>query len=312
MISVLLATHNGADTIERTLAAMSELDSPAGGWKLLVVNNASTDDTEARLLNWRDRLPMSYIVEPRLGKSKAINVALALAEGDFFVMTDDDVLPDRNWLTEWRRVADAYPQCAIFGGAIIPEFGDHPPPSYIPQNWYGLLYGASPRYEEGEIQPMPGTAFFDIAGANLAMRKSVYDRGGRFDETFLIGRNGLMGEDTEFVRQQSALGYRVGFTPNARTRHIIRRHQTSWRWIHHRFFRHGRAAFMMMKMLDMAAGRPVPRFPWHRLLEASGSAMRLLVSLGKSDKEGAFQQSQALAHDLGAIRQALATLGRTR
>jgi hypothetical protein len=32
MLSVLLATHNGADTIERTLVAMSALDAPDGGW----------------------------------------------------------------------------------------------------------------------------------------------------------------------------------------------------------------------------------------------------------------------------------------
>src|SRR5690606_12127703 len=46
MLSVLMATHNGADTIERTLAAMSVMEPPAGGWTLIVVNNASTDDTE--------------------------------------------------------------------------------------------------------------------------------------------------------------------------------------------------------------------------------------------------------------------------
>ncbi len=58
MISVLMATHNGADTIGRTLAAMSELEAPADGWKLVIVNNGSTDDTEAHILKWRERLPL--------------------------------------------------------------------------------------------------------------------------------------------------------------------------------------------------------------------------------------------------------------
>ncbi|MGZ5928164.1 MAG: hypothetical protein ACXWLX_03025, partial [Rhizomicrobium sp.] len=43
---------------------MSELDVPEGGWKLIVVNNASTDDTEARIRKWQNRLPLQYLVEP--------------------------------------------------------------------------------------------------------------------------------------------------------------------------------------------------------------------------------------------------------
>ena len=312
MISVLLATHNGADTIDRTLAAMSELDMPAGGWKLVVVNNASTDDTESLVLKWRDRLPLEYIVEPRLGKSTAMNTAFGHAQGDFIIMTDDDVLPDRNWLTEWRRVADAFPQCSVFGGAIIPEFGAFPPARYVPEYWYGVLYGASHRYAEGEIQPMSGTMLFDIAGANLAIRKSVYDQGGRFDENFLVGTNGLMGEDTEFVRQRGAQGCKIGFAPTARIRHIIHRHQTSWRWIHRRFFRHGRSAFVLTSVRNEADGRVAPRFPWRHLRDAAGSAMRFLIELGRNDREGAFNQSRALAYDLGAICQALESFGRTK
>ena len=312
MISVILATHNGADTIERTLAAMSELDVPEGGWKLIVVNNASTDDTEARIRKWQNRLPLQYLVEPRLGKSKAINTALGNAEGDLLVMTDDDVLPDRNWLTEWRRVADAFPQCSIFGGTIVPEFGAFPPADDVPEWCYGVLYGASPRFAEGELQPMPGTTLYDISGANMAIRRAVYDQGGRFDENFLVGSNGLMGEDTEFVRQRGAQGHKVGFAPGARIRHIIHKHQTSRRWIRHRFFRHGRTMFLMANLQDGTPSRPAPRFPWHKLLGAAGSAVRLLLTLVRNDKPGAFKQSRALAYDLGAIRQALASFGRPR
>src|ERR1700742_2227327 len=121
MLSVILATHNGADTIDRTLAAMSAMDTPEGGWKLVIVNNASTDDTESRILKWQGRLPIDYIVEPRLGKSNALNTGFSHAEGDFIVMTDDDVLPDRHWLAEWRRVADAWPDISVFSGAVIPS-----------------------------------------------------------------------------------------------------------------------------------------------------------------------------------------------
>jgi glycosyltransferase involved in cell wall biosynthesis len=306
MMSVLMATHNGADTIERSLTAMTGLDSPGGGWELILVNNASTDATEARALAFRDRLPLTYLVEKRLGKSFALNTGLDGARGDLIVMTDDDVLPEPGWLTELQRVANAYPQCAIFGGAIVPEFCDGPPRD-VPAWCYGVLYGASPSHAEGEIQPMRGTGLYDISGANLAIRRAVRDAGCRFDGNFLVGANGLMGEDTEFVRQAGAMGFKVGFAPSARIGHIIHRHQTSWRWIHRRFFRHGHTAFLQAQARGEATG-----FPWRQIRGATGSALRYLLALGGRDKANAFRQSRALAYDLGAIHQALSSSRRAR
>ena len=306
MISVLLAIHNGAETIDQTLAAMSELDAPAGSWKLIVVNNASTDDTEARVLKWQDRLPLEYVTEPRLGKSKAINTAFRHAEGDFIVMTDDDVLPERNWLTEWRRVADTYPQCVVFGGAVVPEFESAHPPDYVPTWVYGALYGKTHSYDEGEIEPAIDTGLFNISGANIAIRTSVYADGNRFDETFLVGTHGLMGEDTEFVKRLSTAGYKVGFAPGARLRHIVHARQTSWPWIRHRFRRNGRAGFMLRNASwDAASGKFVFRFPWDRVWSASGSLLRLAMASLRGDKDNAFKQSHGLTYDLAAIEQAI-------
>ncbi len=303
MLSVLMATHNGADTIDRTLAAMSELDAPIGGWKLVVVNNASTDDTESHILKWRDRLPLDYIVEPRLGKSTALNTALHHAVGDLIIMTDDDVLPDRDWLTEWRRMADAYPALSVFGGVTVPEFEGAPPAWPMTDACLTVLYGKTPLQPEGEIVPL------DVSGANMAIRKSISDQGWRFDEGFLIGKNGLMGEDSDFVKRLWTQGHRVGFAPNARVRHIVHQDQTSWSWIQRRFLRHGRTMFMLEEMrLDEVSNRPAFRFPWWRLRRGAESALRLLMAAPSGNRARIYQQSKALAYDLGAISQALTLL----
>jgi glycosyltransferase involved in cell wall biosynthesis len=305
MISVLMATHNGADTIDRTLTAMSALEVPVGGWKLVVVNNASTDNTEALVLKWRGRLPLEYLVEPKLGKSRAMNTALKRAEGDFIVMTDDDVLPERDWLVAWRSVADAYPQSSIFGGAIVPDFGSLSPPRYVPEQWYGELYGAIQNRPEGEIQPMGRSKLYNIAGANLAMRKLVYEQGCRFDEDFMVGESGLMGEDTKFVSQRGAQGYKIAFAPHARVGHIIHEHQISWRWIHKRLFRHGRTMFLLDEVRrDTAAERLEFKFPHWRIRRAATSLLRLVLVAPSLNKERIFKRSSWLAHDFGALWQA--------
>ncbi len=303
MISVLLATYNGADTIDRTLAAMAELEIPADGWELIIVNNASTDDTPSRILKWRGRLPLKYLVEPRLGKSRAMNTALGNAQGDFIVMTDDDVLPDRAWLTEWRRTADAFPGCSIFGGAIVPEFGAFPPTWSMPRSSLTVLYGQTPDLAEGETAPI------DVSGGNMAIRKSVFDQGCRFDENFLIGIDGLMGEDAEFVKRAWGHGFKVGFAPRARLRHIIHKHQMSWRWIFHRFYRHGQTMFTLE---EMRAGPGVNRFPIWRIRRAATSLLQLIFAAPRFSKERIFTHTRALAYDLGALRQAWTRLGQKR
>ncbi|MGZ5920809.1 MAG: glycosyltransferase [Rhizomicrobium sp.] len=299
MISVLMATHNGADTIGRTLAAMSELEAPADGWKLVIVNNGSTDDTEAHILKWRERLPLEYVTEPRLGKSTAMNTALEHAEGDFIIMTDDDVLPDRNWLTEWRRVADALPQCSVFGGAIVPEFDDRPPAFEMPTTWLTVLYAKTPDLAEGEIEP------FDVSGPNMAIRKSVYAGGERFDKGFLVGKYGLMGEDSEFVRRAWAHGHKVGFAPHARVRHIVHKEQMSWRWMQHRFFRHGHTMFMLE---DVRENKDTKRlefvFPRWRIRRVAVSLLKLLLAAASLNRQGIFSHCRSMAYDLGALQQA--------
>ncbi|HEY4274801.1 MAG TPA: glycosyltransferase family 2 protein, partial [Rhizomicrobium sp.] len=306
MMSVILATHNGSDTIERSLAAMADMDAPDGGWELLLVDNASTDDTPNRVRAWSDRLPLVYLTEPRLGKSNAINLGLARAKGDLIVMTDDDVLPDRDWLVQWRRIADILPQCAAFGGAVVPEFESTRPPDYVPHWYYGALYGLTHAYEEGQIVPDPDNGLFHISGANIAIRKSVYEDGNCFDTSFLVGSQGMMGEDTEFVKRLGDKGYGVGFAPRARLRHLVHARQTSWGWIRHRFYRNGRAAFMLLNAhWDADAEKFRFRFPWERLRPALGSSLRLLVAKAKGDRNGAFKQSHGLTYDMAAIEQAI-------
>jgi hypothetical protein len=114
-----------------------------------------------------------------------------------------------------------------------------------------------------------------------------------------------MGEDADFVTRLSRVGHKVGFSPKSRLRHIIHPQQTSWRWMHKRFFRDGRAKFMLMDVrFSEEKNRFLFEFPWRSFRTATGSALRLLLVLG-GDGRRAFKQSYALMYDLGTLRQAL-------
>src|SRR5713226_5703382 len=122
MLTVLMATHNGVRTLPMVLDTYCKLDPPRGGWNVVVVDNGSTDDTKQIIASFKSRLPLTYIFEPTLGKSAALNAGLHGMTGDLVVMTDDDALPKPDWLVQIRLAADSLSSFAIFGGAIVPHW----------------------------------------------------------------------------------------------------------------------------------------------------------------------------------------------
>ena len=236
MLTVLLASHNGGHTLPRTLAAFRALRPPAGGWRLVVVDNASSDDTRSIIGSFMGSLPISYLHEARLGKNAALNTGLAHVSGDLVVLTDDDVVPRADWLAELRALADAEPDFTVFGGAILPEW------EVEPEQWILDWVNLSITYAvldlsiaEGPVEPST------IFGPNMAVRRAVFDAGYRFDED--VGPRGLeyaMGSESEFIRRLVADGHRCWHTRRAVVRHMIRRDQLTAAWILGRAIRFGR------------------------------------------------------------------------
>jgi glycosyltransferase involved in cell wall biosynthesis len=299
VLTVLIATHNGADTIARTLAALAALRPVPEPWKLVVVNNASTDATESIVLSWEDRLPLAYLVEPKIGKNAAVNTGLSRVEGELVVFTDDDVLPYPDWLAEWRRVADAYPDYAMFGGAIEPAF-EKPPPSWIDRAWMTLLFGATdPDRPEGAVHPN------QVFGGNMAVRRSVFDAGVRFNEA--IGpsaQGGIMGAETELLNRLAVGGMKSCFAPTVRVKHIVHKHQFTRRWVLRRFFRHGRGEFAIHRWRQGARDRRLfnaPRWIVRRFL---GHLLRLPFAAVTFDQRRYMPRLCLAAFYLGQIHQA--------
>lgn len=56
-VSVIIPVRNRPDQIERCLAALAEVDYPRDRLEIIVVDDASTDDTLCRVRNWERRPP---------------------------------------------------------------------------------------------------------------------------------------------------------------------------------------------------------------------------------------------------------------
>jgi glycosyltransferase involved in cell wall biosynthesis len=300
MLTVLIATRDGARTLPTTLAALVALEAPAGGWRLVVVDNGSRDGTPRILDDFRQQLPLTSLVEPRPGKNVALNRGLAEVAGDLVVFTDDDVVPRTDWLRQLRAAADARPEVTVLGGAILPRWEQQPPAwilSWVP---LGPMYALLDPAEEGPIPPR--RAF----GPNLAIRAEVFARGYRFAED--IGPDGTaryaMGSEAELVRRLEAAGATGWHCPTAIVEHIIRPYQLEAAWLWERALRYGRGQYR----LALAARGPalpawlgVPRYLIRRLLAEALAVARARM---RGDSERAFTARWQLSYTAGAVWEA--------
>ncbi|MFD2167328.1 glycosyltransferase [Thalassotalea euphylliae] len=240
MISVLFATHNGSLTLNTMLSAFQNLKVPATGWQVIIVDNASTDNTKSVVDSFKDKLPLEYIHEPRQGKNQALNTGLAHVKGDIVLLTDDDVIPHPNWLVETERAANENPEFDIFGGKIAPCWPENTPDwvkNLVPK---GITYAVTgDDWPEGKISPTM------VWGPNMVVRRKVFDGGIIFNTD--IGPNGTnyaMGSETEFnIRAHDTGGHRCWFNPKSSVQHIIRDNQVTWNWILGRARRFGRGEY---------------------------------------------------------------------
>lgn len=194
MLTVLLATRNRAAILRETLEAFCRLQQPSSGWKLVVVDNGSSDQTPAVLASFSSRLPLHTVSEPTAGKNSALNTGLDLVEGDLTVFTDDDTFPHSDWLVELRNAADAQLGYSMFGGTVVPRW-EVPPPHWVQWLQQGPVYSLTdPLMKEGPVPP------FSVFGPNMAIRTSVFQSGVRLDPSIgPRGSNYPMGSETELT-----------------------------------------------------------------------------------------------------------------
>jgi len=131
MLTVLLASHNGQHTLPAVLRAYERLYPPPGGWKLVVIDNGSTDYTSKILAKFSSSLPMTQLNVSAPGKNRALNAGLESRSGDLMIFTDDDAIPEPDWLIEMRRAADDNADFDIFGGTIRPYWERPPEPWHL-------------------------------------------------------------------------------------------------------------------------------------------------------------------------------------
>ncbi len=294
MISLILATHNGAATLPRTLSSLSRIVHPSQGLEIITVDNASTDQTRQILESYLNSLPLTILGEPRQGKSFALNTGIDHAKGDFIVFTDDDVIPEVNWLTAYLDAAERHADVGIFAGQVRHKWEAQPPPWLTYLADIGKSFGGTPvGLEEQKISPGA------IKGCNLMVRRSTLAHT-RFSEqagvNFSVETPASGGEDTLFAREIAKRANGILFVPEACVRHIVRANQVGVRPVFSRYFRIGGTC-----PIEAKGGITIVGYPAWGLRQASTEAAQCFLWLMRGNSERAALGMTHLAKTLGGL-----------
>jgi glycosyltransferase involved in cell wall biosynthesis len=110
LASIIVPCWNQIHFTQQCLAALKNHTRPT--WELIVVDNASTDETASYLAGVRDMaaVPVTVVSNAtNLGFPAAINQGLQLARGEYLVMLNNDVVVTDGWLDQLIALAHAKP-----------------------------------------------------------------------------------------------------------------------------------------------------------------------------------------------------------
>lgn len=265
-VTVAICTWNRCELLRRTLEQMTKLIIPERiMWELLVVNNNSTDRTNAVIDSFSDRLPIRRLFESQPGQSHARNLAVLHATGEYIIWTDDDALVDENWLNEYYEAFRRWPDAALFGGPVEPWLVGSPPQWFLqvlPQ-----VAGVYALRELGnESIPLNEQDGVIPYGVNFAVRTEeqrqyLYDPG-----LGLKPGSSVRGEETAVVRAILRKGISGWWIPTARVRHYIPPDRQTIPYLRSFFFGGGRADALNTERSTSSTRKPL--WMWRNAIEA--------------------------------------------
>jgi glycosyltransferase involved in cell wall biosynthesis len=201
-LSLVICTRNRAQQLARALESLLVLEY-SEPWQLVLVDNGSTDDTQAVIKSFRTRFNQDLVsvTETRRGTGAARNRGWQSATHDIVIYIDDDCYPSPDFLMAMRTCFDADERIGVVAGRILLHDPADYPLTLRPQT-------AREHYAPGQFIEV---GLFQTA--NCAFRRRALEAAHGFDVRFGAGAL-FPGEDADIVSRISADGWHAVFDPS--------------------------------------------------------------------------------------------------
>jgi GT2 family glycosyltransferase len=221
-LSVVICTRDRHETVGQAIESVAECDYPAFDIHILDQStNNLTRDIVQDLTRRFEKCPIHYHHLDKAGLSRAYNAGMRVSDGEVIACTDDDVIVPGDWLTKIARAFESDPQAGLlYGQVLVPKSLEDASRNgtIVPS----LTFAKRERLAKGE-----GFKVFGM-GANMAIRRTLLDRVGGFDEALGGGGPLRSSQDFDFAYRTYHFGMAILLAPEVTVDHYGTRTEGQW------------------------------------------------------------------------------------
>jgi glycosyltransferase involved in cell wall biosynthesis len=219
-VSVIICTYNRATHLLNALKSLCNQTAETQNFEVIVVNNASTDETDCLMKEFLQEsraLRIEYLIETKQGSSFARNAGAGIARGKYLCFMDDDAEATPNYIENIMAFFRSTPDAAVLGGRIIPNYVPQKPDwmSHYVSSLVGNFHYAN------KIQPFRQGHFpFE---SNLVIEANAFRSVNGFPEHLpgVAGSIRIGGEGKDLVSRILATGKLSYYDPQVVVYHVV-------------------------------------------------------------------------------------------
>jgi glycosyltransferase involved in cell wall biosynthesis len=200
--SVVIPCYNNTSILPKVMLALTQQTLPLEQFDVVVVDDGSTEDTEAVVAALALPESFRYIRQSNQGAAVARNCGASQASGEVLVFLDSDVIPDATLLHEHLESHRLHEHALVVGRTQALPAEDF-------DLFYKVLGDDIFSFNHGDEEKL--LTFQQVLSRNLSLKREAFFEIGGFDKDF--PRSGF--EDIEFAYQATQLGFSLVYNPRA-------------------------------------------------------------------------------------------------
>lgn len=226
-VSIIIVNYNGGPLLHDAVAAALSSSIPV---EVLISDNGSTDGSLNAVYQAFGKDRRVHIISngSNLGFSRANNIALKQAQGNYVLLLNPDCIIQPDTLTQMLDIMDANPDAGMAGCLIRNPDGTEQPGCRraVPTPWrtfvrvlhLNKLFPNNPRFRTFLLhqEPLPQTPepVEAISGAFMLVRRETMEQVGLLDDDYFMHC-----EDIDWCMRFRQAGWNILFVPDVEVLH---------------------------------------------------------------------------------------------
>lgn len=245
-LSIIIPSCNRAVNLVHLLETISRLTANKQDFEILLVDNASTDNTKNLCVDFIDKnedFDVRYLYEPVPGLLSGRHFGAANAKYDILCFLDDDVELSPNYVESILKVMSERPDIDLLTGPNLPKY-DVYPPDWLDYFWKSTPYGGK---QCGDLSLLDlGNKVIEIDavyvwGLNFIIRKSAFEKLRGFHPDVIPQKiQFLQGDgETGLSIKANEVGMKALYHPNVLLHHLVPESRLTMNYFEKRYYYQG-------------------------------------------------------------------------